>query len=150
MDVVGMVAEVTSHAERVGLFGVTRAHEPKSAPMSGLSVAVWADSVRAVPARSVLNATAARLVLNIRIYQSMLSEPQDAIDPAVMSAVDALLTAYCGDFTLGGTVANVDILGAHGQVLEARAGYLQQDGKMFRVMTIALPLIINDAWPQAE
>jgi hypothetical protein len=42
----------------------------------------------------------------------------------------------------------VDLLGAHGIPLSARAGYDEQDSKMFRVMDINLPLVINDVWQQ--
>jgi hypothetical protein len=32
--------------------------------------------------------------------------------------------------------------------LSAQAGYINQDGKLMRVMTIMLPLVVNDAWVQ--
>jgi len=32
--------------------------------------------------------------------------------------------------------------------LSALAGYLNQDGKLYRVMTVTLPIIINDIWAQ--
>jgi len=57
--------------------------------------------------------------------------------------------AYCGDFTLGGLVRQVDIRGAHGAGLSARAGYLEQDSAVFRVFTISVPLIVNDLWKEA-
>jgi hypothetical protein len=87
-------------------------------------------------------------VFNCRIYTSMLTEPQDAIDPIVLSAVDLLIGEYSGDFDLGGTVRNVDLLGQFGSPLSARAGYLNQDQKLFRVMTLTIPLAINDLWAE--
>jgi hypothetical protein len=65
-----------------------------------------------------------------------------------MSAVAALMTAYSSDFDLGGNVRNVDLLGAHSAGLTAQAGYLQQDERQYRVMTISLPLVVSDAWTQ--
>jgi hypothetical protein len=59
------------------------------------------------------------------------------------------MAAYNGDFTLGGLVECVDLLGMTGQRLEARAGYLEQDRKIYRVMTITLPVIVAEAWEQA-
>ena len=75
-------------------------------------------------------------------------KPADAIDPEIMDAVDVLFTAYSGDFDLGGTVRNVDLEGATGPGLSAQAGYLNQDGKLMRIMDIVLPVIVSDLWTQ--
>jgi hypothetical protein len=64
----------------------------------------------------------------------------------MLAAVDDLCGAYCGDFTLGGLVKDVDIFGMYGQSLDVRAGYLQQDGALYRVLTISLPVVVNDLW----
>ncbi|MCI0687227.1 MAG: hypothetical protein L0Y54_08330 [Sporichthyaceae bacterium] len=145
----GIHAAVASHAAALGVFERVLKHEPKSAPGNGLTAAFWADSIRPVPARSGLASTAVRLELTGRIYLNMLADPQDDIDTRLLVAADALMAAYSGDFELGGQVANVDLLGAHGDPLSADAGYLEQDGKFFRIMTIILPLVINDLWGQA-
>jgi len=144
-----LVDEVVSHAMRTGAFAKVNQHEPKSAPDSGLTAAVWIDSIGAVPGGSGLATTTGKLVLIVRIYTSMLADPQDAIDPEIIDAVDLLMTAYSGDFTLGDEVRNVDLLGQAGTPLSARAGYLNQDSKLLRVMDITLPLIVNDLWAQS-
>jgi hypothetical protein len=110
---------------------------------------VWVDSVKPASGQSGLIATTALFVVNVRIYQNMIAEPQDMIDPRVMAAVDALMTAYSGDFELGGTVRAVDLLGLAGTPMNAQAGYIQQDNRVYRAVTITLPLIINDVWAQA-
>ena len=131
-----IVDAVTTHANSSGLFDRVLGHEPKSAPGNGLTASVWWDSIAPLPTASGLAATAALLTLNIRVGMNMLAEPQDAIDPALVSAVDALMTAYSGDFELGGRVRNVDLLGAYSAGLSARAAYYDQDGKKFRAMVI--------------
>lgn len=141
-----ILAAVQSHAETLAVFERAGTHEPKNAPGNGLSIAVWAGPMRAVPAASGLAAMSARLELVVRVYNPMLQKPYDDIDPTVLDAVDALFTAYAADFELGGLVRNVDLLGQHGTALSAVPGYLSQDGKLFRVMDITLPLIINDLW----
>lgn len=146
LDVTGILGAVQSHAQKLGLFENTDTHEPKNAPGNGLSCAIWADQISTVPTGSGLAASTARITFMVRIYSPMLAQPYDQIDPSVMSAVDALMNAYAGAFTLGGTVRNVDVLGAHGPGLAAKAGYVNQDGKLFRVMDITLPLIVNDVW----
>jgi hypothetical protein len=147
LDASTILNEVQSHAMSSGLFERVNGHEPKNAPGNGLTAAVWAQDIAPVRG-SGLASTSARVVFNVRIYSSMLQEPQDAIDPQILNAVDVLMTAYSGDFTLGGNVRNIDLLGQTGQALSALAGYINQDNKMYRVMTIALPVIVNDVWEQ--
>lgn len=150
LQVDDILSAVTSHALAAGYFERVNTHEPKSAPGGGLTVAVWVQRIGAARGASGLASTTSLLVLNLRIFQNMLSEPQDMIDPGLMKALDALMAAYSGDFTLSGTVRNVDLQGQFGTELSAEAGYVQQDSKLFRCVTITLPLIVNDLWAQAE
>ncbi|MEV0115876.1 hypothetical protein AB0H77_21945 [Streptomyces sp. NPDC050844] len=148
LDIVGITDAAVSHAMACGHFEAVNGHEPKSAPTAGgLTAAVWTDRVSPVRS-SGLDSLSVLLVLNVRIYTAAQQMPADAIDPAMLAAVDVLCAAYVGDFTLGGLVRQVDVLGAHGQPLDVRAGYLQQDGVPFRVMTISLPCIVNDLWEE--
>lgn len=144
-----IIAQVASHAQTLGVFEQVRQHEPKNAPGLGLNVAVWVDRMGPVPARSGLASTTCLIVLNVRVYNPMTEEPQDGIDPKVLAAVDALMAAYSADFDLGGTVEQVDLLGAYGPALEARAGYLTQDQKVYRVMVLTVGLIVDDLWAQS-
>lgn len=143
-----IVDQVASHALATGLFESVNGHEPKSAPSNGLSCAIWVDRIEPVAGASGLAATSGLVTLMVRLYSSMLAEPQDAIDPAMTDAADTLLSAFSSDFELGGAVRNVDLLGASGTALHARAGYLSQDGRLYRVFDITLPLIISDLWEQ--
>lgn len=145
-----ILSAVSSHALASGYFERVNTHEPKSAPGNGLSVAIWVQNIGPARGASGLSSTTVLLTFNARIFQSMLSDPQDMIDPNLMKALDALMAAYSGDFTLGGTVRNVDLLGQFGPGLGAEAGYIEQDKKLFRVITITLPLVVNDLWAQAE
>lgn len=149
LDAPALFNAMESHALETGLFETVNGHEPKSAPGNGLTAAVWSQEIGPAPSESGLAATTGLVTFYLRIYQNMLMDPQDAIDPLVISAVDALFTAYSSDFTLGGLIRNVDLLGASGTTLRAIAGYISQDGKLFRCMTITIPLIINDVWGQS-
>lgn len=149
LNILGLIDAATSHASASGHFEQVNGHEPiNPAPSGGLTAAVWVNDVTAIRT-SGLDSTSALVVLNVRIYTSATAFPLDAIDPAVTAAVDALCTAYVGDFTFDGLIRNVDVRGAHGQPLSARAGYIQQDGALTRVMTIWLPCIVNDLWTEA-
>jgi hypothetical protein len=147
LNITGILDGVVSHAMASGHFEQVNGHEAANAPSHGLTAAVWTDSIQAIRS-SGLASTTALLVFNVRIYTSIQSEPADAIDPSMISAVDDLCAAYIGDFTLDGLVRQIDVLGAHGQPLLVRAGYIQQSGAIFRVMTITLPIISNDLWEQ--
>ena len=150
IDVEAVFDKVVSHAAASGYFERVNQHEPKSKNPAGtgMTCAVWMQSIRPSAKSSGLAATSGRLEFTVRIYTSMTAEPQDAIDPAVLRAVNALMTAYSGDFELGGEVRHVDLLGAEGVPLSAEAGYLEQGGRLYRVMDILLPLIVNDLWNQ--
>jgi len=140
---------VTSHAQSSGLFERVNNHEPKSAPGNGLSLAIWVDYIGPTKS-SGLASTSGKVILKERIYSNMLQEPQDAIDPNITDAVDVLLTAYSGDFQLNNNIRYIDLLGSEGVPLSAQAGYLNQDGKMYRVMEITLPILVNDIWAQSS
>lgn len=142
-------AQVVSHAQTLGLFGQVLAHEPMSAPGSGLTYAVWATDLGPLPLGSGLASTSSRLELTGRVYMPADTEPMDDVDLQVTGAADALIAAYSGDFELGGNVRHVDLLGAYGTALRARFGYLDIGTTTYRMATLTIPLVINDAWTQA-
>ena len=149
INITGIIDAVTSHASASGLFMDVQGHEPKSAPRNGcVTFATWVDSVKPVQS-SGLSVTSACVVLNVRLYSSFIQTNPDTIDPELVNALDVLMDAYAGDFTLGGLIRSVDIRGSEGEPLIARAGYLSQDGKIYRVFTVTLPLVVNDVWTEA-
>lgn len=143
-----LVSKVESIAMQTGDFRSVNFHEPKSAPGTGLRLAIWAQDIEPIAAASGLSSTSGYVVLNARIYGNMLQKPEDEIDPRIMKAATALIGAYSADFTLGGTVRNIDLLGEYGERLRAQAGYITIDSHMYRVMTVTVPCIINDMWNQ--
>jgi len=107
---------------------------------------VWVDHIQ--PVKSGLASTTVRVAFNVRLYSNMLQEPQDDIDSKLTDALSALIEAYSGDFQFDDTVQCIDLLGKEGISLSARAGYVEQDKKMFRIYNITLPVLVNDAWDQ--
>lgn len=142
--------KVVSFAMGSGRFETVNGHEPKSAPGNGLTCAVWVQDIRPIRS-SGLNATSGLLRLQARIYTNFIQQPADMIDPNVTAAASDLIGALSGDFDLGmdASVRAVDLLGMSGESLSAQAGYIDIDRKMFRVMTINVPILINDMWVQA-
>jgi hypothetical protein len=147
LNAAALTDAMASHAATLGVFDMVNLHEPKNAPSSHLTCAVWVQDM--VPASSGLAATSFRITFNVRIFSSMLQEPQDAIDVDMLTAVDLLLADYIGNFTLGGLLREVDIRGIDGNPLRVDAGYLTQDSKVYRVLTISLPVVINDLYAEA-
>lgn len=141
---------VIGHALASGYFQVVAGHEPKfrNPAVDGVTCAVWVQRVTAIGATSGLASTSVRVELTVRIYTGMLTEPGDDIDPRVIDALDGLMAAYTGDFTLGGLVQEIDLHGAYGAPLTATAGYVAQAAQFFRVVDIALPLVVDDLWAQ--
>lgn len=140
---------LADHALASGYFDRVNQHEPKNKPGRGLTCAMWIDRIQPARSRSGLTSTTARVTVNVRVYTNMLQNPQDAIDPSVMEATDALFEAYSGDFQLGNDERWIDCLGAtQGHPLEAQSGYINIDNMTYRVMTISVPVIVNDAWNQ--
>jgi len=149
LNITGILDAVISHASASGYLDEVNGNEAIHPSASGgVTAGVWVDRVTSIRS-SGLDSVSALVVLNVRLYTSARQLPLDAIDPNMVAAFDALAVAYCGDFTLGGLIRNVDIFGAHGQPFDMRAGYLPQDGVLQRVMTIVLPCIVNDLWEEA-
>lgn len=150
LEIQAYIDALASHALSTGWLEKANAYEPRSAPNTGLTSAIWFQSIKPAPTASGLASTTILLVMTVRLYTSAIKEPAelDMMDPNLVRVVDALLTAYSGDFTLDGMIRNVDLLGEHGQALEAEAGYLDIDRTKFRVVDITVPLIINDAFGQ--
>lgn len=148
LDIDTITDKIVSYAASLGYFDQVNAHEPKSAPGHGLSVAVWFQSLSPLGAGSGLRSTTALLEMNLRIYTNMLQKPEDMIDPNMVKAADALIQAFSGDFTFGDNIRNVDLLGSYSQGLRGEAGYIPIDKFQYRTFTISIPLVVNDVWDQ--
>ena len=141
--------KIISYAMASGRFDSVNGHEPKSAPNHDIAFALWVQSI--APARlSGLAATSIVVQFQGRIYIPFTQQPYDMIDPKVLAATTDLMGTFSGDFTFGAAddIRYVDLLGANGTKLSALAGYVEIDRKMFRIMTITIPIVINDAFIQ--
>jgi hypothetical protein len=144
-----LVDAVASKASTLALFEDVNGNQPVNAPGNGLTCAVWVQDIVPAPDASGLSETTVNVIFNVRIYTPLLQAPYDEIDPNMIDAVFTLCAAYSADFTLDGLVMAIDLLGAYGPKMGAAAGYLEQDGQKYRVMTITLPLLIEDLWEQS-
>jgi hypothetical protein len=143
---------IESHALASGIFDEVNTAEPKAAPGTGITCAIWIQSIAPAPEASGLAATTTRIEFQVRLYTSFLAEPVDMIDKNLLDASIALMEDYTGDFGLSivSEVRSIDLLGEHGTPMQADAGYLNADGKIYRVITITLPIVYNDLWNQVS
>lgn len=154
LDSKAILAALRSEAKRLGRFDKVRGHEAKNPPGIKLSLDQWVRRCRPIPLRSGLASTSAIFVVDLRIYDSMLSKPEDELDPEICTAADLIVGGLNGNFTLGGLISSVDVFNAHGGgFLGWENGYLRmgspQNMREYRTAAITVPMIVNDAWPQA-
>ena len=151
-----LVEGLASYTLATGRFDKVNQHEPKSAPGSGLTAAIWMDYIGTAPVGNGLNVSDGLIVLKERLYMPLGSEPEDQIDPAMMAACMVLMAAYAARFSLGivdtagDRAAWIDLQGMTRYRLEAAAGYLKYDERQYRVMTLTVPVIVDELWPQGQ
>lgn len=132
----------------LGRFESVNKHEPKAPHPGGYMAAMWVQSITPLKGEGGLESTTVRAEFTLRIYGNMLQEPQDEIDPEISDAAELVMSTLSGDFSLGGLAREVDLLGAYGTPLGARAGYIVLSGKLFRVMDVTVPVIVDNVWTQ--
>lgn len=148
LDVGALMDATASELGALGAFERIPLHEPKTEVTDGLSAAIWHSEIDPIPELSSLNTTAMRVELVVRLFQNMLHEPQDEIDPEMTRVVNLIFNAFHGGFTLGGLVTQVDLIGTYGQPLRSRSGYIQHSGKLQRSISVYVPCIIANAYSQ--
>lgn len=131
-------------------FEVARLGEFKSAPPNGLCFALWPQRLGSSPVGSGLASTNALLRCTARIYLSLTYRPEEDIEIKVTDAADQYLGRINGDYTLGGAVRNVDILGEAGDLPSWEYGHANIDNKLFRIADLNMNVIFNDSWEQAS
>lgn len=137
---------IESWAMSCGRFDSVNGHEPKSKPQGDVTFALWVQNIQDIGKLSGEAASSGVLVLQGRIYKSFVSQPFDAIDPQITAATTDLMSVLCADFDFDGIagVRTLDVFGISGSKLQAQAGYVEIDKVVYRVMTITIPVIIND------
>jgi hypothetical protein len=132
-----------------GLFDAVNTAEPKTPPGTGITCGIWVNRILPIDT-SGLDTITIRLDFNVRIYSSLVIFPSDIIDPNIVRATSTLMDKFAQDLDLGGLAREIDFFGSYGVPMDAQAGYLAQPGGVVnRVMTITLPIIVNDVWKEA-
>lgn len=111
----------------------------------GLKAGIFVSDLTTIQS-SGLDSVSVRLEQTIRLYERLQVEPSDVLDVETLKAVDAILNAFVENFEIDGIVRQVDVLGAHGQPLRARPGFLTVQEQECRIADVIVPLICDDVW----
>lgn len=143
--------ELASIVSRSGHFKKVLLSEPKGAPGQGLTAAVWVASCFPATGLSGYRRTGVNLQLRVRLMTNALEEPVDKIDTALADAMDKVLSDVItqlipyedeteDDRTL-------DVHGKYGPAFGGTFGYVNLDGKWFRVVDITAGVLLGNVWP---
>lgn len=140
-----IMSALVTIAKKSGLFANVNEFEPRGQPANGLTLALISGPL--TPASSSgLNGLSLRWQIDGQIYLPMHIEPPKDIDFKLMNAAGLYLEDLCGQFTLGGLVRCVDVLGSDGERLSATPGYIDHNDKLYRVAQLMIPLVLNQKW----
>lgn len=149
-DFVALMSALVDHSATLGFFDRVNDHEPPNAPGAQLTAHIWLDTILPLPAASGLASVSGLVVMNERIQCSANRQPYGLIETDLAAAAGGVVGSLAGNFTLNVTgVRDLDVLGAHGYALACKAGYLTQDQKLYRVMVVTIPVVVNDLWSEA-
>lgn len=144
-----VITAAIDHLQATGLFESVQDHESTSAGIGGMWADVWVADIKPIPEQSGLAATSALLTLTVRIYLNATPPADGALEQKITGAADALLIAYNQAFDFDNTVTFVDLLGQYGTSLSSTGGYVAIGDVPYRCMTITVPCVIDDVWPQS-
>lgn len=147
LDIQSILDNVASHVLSTGHVDAVLGYVSKQSPANGITAAIYVERINPIKS-SGLNNTSIRLELEMQIYSSTYQEPYDGIDANLTLAVDAVFTNFIGDLDLGSGARHIDVFGAYGKGLEVRSGYMNLDGKEYRVFQIVIPIVVDDVWSQ--
>jgi Domain of unknown function (DUF4082)/PKD domain len=148
LDFAVLIGALANHAARLGVFSSIVNHEPVSSPGNGVTAAIWCGPTYPARGASGLNSTSVVVVGFIRLYRPMGTVDQDALELGILKAKTALWKAYSGDFTLGGLVRHIDLLGQYGMAFRDDPAYQTWDSTQYRVVTLTVPMVVNDVVAQ--
>lgn len=140
-----LYASLESAAQSLGLFQAVEAHEPVNAPGRRLycSIVLGPAPMRPLPAASGLAAVSGEITFTFTVWASWNQRPLENVDPEVLAAVASLMTELSGEFSLGGTVRNIDLFS-----MSATPGWIDFQNEQFRVMNLSVPIVINDMFAE--
>ena len=140
-DITATLRVLESKLKESGYFAHVQIGEPKSPPGQRFTAALFMSSISPWLTLATLCAV---YIVQLRIFDDMLREPQEDVEIKMAILVDDIMNDIAGEFDLGANISYIDFGGVHGTPLTVRWGYLDVGGKMFRIADITIPLVVND------
>jgi len=137
-----LFSALTSALKQLAAFQQVDVGEPVSPPGNRLYCSLMLGPVR--PASSGLSATSGEVTFLIRIWSKAQQRPLEKIDPEILAAAAAVMGKLSGQFTLAGTVRNINLM-----TMSGLPGWIEFEGEPYRVMEITVPIVINDMFSQS-
>lgn len=88
-------------------------------------------------------------VLNVRLHIDAFAQPLGDHELALVDTCNEFTTDLQQDYTLGGTVREIDISGQFSPGMTAEAGRITLSTQMYRIIDITVPVVVNDVATQA-
>lgn len=140
-EIVATLDQMHSHLKGLGYLGHVQIGEPMAPPEAETTAAIFASGVRV--AETTLNSIIELHTITIRIYKDMLVHPPEELEKGLSIVTSHLMKELGSDLDLGGNIRSVDVAGIYGSVLEAQWGSIQIQNKMYKVVDITVPLIVD-------
>ena len=135
---------IESYLLASGYFSTVLIGEPKDIMEgTGLTAAINLQGTRIVMVMaggSVLKSYEVR----VNIYRNLFAEPTGNIEFELAEAVSKSAEDLLGAYDLGSTISEIDVAGQFGVALNAQWGHATVAGKLYRVATLTVPLVVND------
>lgn len=144
-----LIGNISSGAKKFPTFQQVLTHEPKNKPQKDVTLAFWLTDLKPSVKFSDMEGTAGVVTFNHRIYVNFpLGKPEDSTEAKLLNAASLLMNEYSNEFSFGGTVIAVDLLGMDSSGLSMRTGYVSIDNTVFRMADVTVPIIIDNLWTQ--
>lgn len=85
----------------------------------------------------------AQEVVKVTILLDALREPVDAVEKELALAATNIMADLLEEYDLGGSIRRVDPAGEGGASFSTRWGYIDISGKMYRMVDITIPLLVD-------
>lgn len=136
---------IVTYLQGDGGIRTAQAGEPKSPPtgVQGVFASVIMRSTSIVAL--TLNGTIEQHVILIRLYRDMLAEPQKSIEVDLATAAQRIQADIAGEYDLGASIRSVDVGGEYGEPMRTDWGYVTISDRMYRIVDISVPLLVDDS-----
>jgi hypothetical protein len=148
LQVDAIMAKVVSVVESLAVVETVNGGDNIHVVGAGLRASVSPERIASPPGSSGLDSASVVLTVRVRLFDRVFPTPVDEFSTDLLKAIGKVCGAYLGGFTLGGLVRDIDLHGRHGQAMTVQAGYMDVPDGTCRVMTLLLPLVIDNAWEE--